>query len=432
MSLLLIATIGIAVMIFMVLMGVNVGLSMFITGFFGYAAIRGFGSAVSILGTYTMSQAMSYSMTVIPLFVLMGQFVFESGISTELFNSTKIWFGKKRGGLGYAAVLSCTLFGAICGSLAATTATMSRVAKPVMKDHGYKDEVIGGTLACSGTLGALIPPSTQFILYGVMAEVSIGDLFAAGVVPGIISALCFCGVILFWTIKDKDACPAAEAYTWTEKLKALGGVWRICLLFVIVLGGMFSGIFSVTEAAAIGAVLAFLIMLMRGKVNKKSITSSARDAIATTGMVMISIVGAGVFGTFITLTKLPVAIATGIQGLDVPPVIVVALIIIIYGLLGCIMDTLALILLSIPIFMPLIATLGLDPVWFGVILIMIMNLGAVTPPIGLSCYVASGVTGIELNKVFRGAVPFLVAFMVAFLIVVLFPQVSLFLPGLLD
>ncbi|MDD4367256.1 MAG: TRAP transporter large permease, partial [Eubacteriales bacterium] len=415
----------------LVLLGVNVGLSMFISGFLGYAFLRGFDAAVSILGTYTVSTSMNYSMTVIPLFVLMGQFVYGSGISDDLFRSTRVWFGRRRGALAYAGVISCTMFGAICGSLAATTATMSRVAKPIMKEHGYKDEIIGGCLACSGTLGALIPPSTQFILYGVMAEVSIGKLFAAGVFPGIVSAICFCGVIFFWCRFDPALCPSSDTYNWKEKIKALSGVWRMLLLFTIVLGGMFSGVFSVTESAAVGVVIAFIIMVLRKKCTKENIKRCAFDTIATTGMVMLSIVGAGVFGCFITLTRLPSAIAEGIQELSVSPVLVVAMIIVIYSLLGCIMDTLALILLSIPIFMPLIETLGLDPVWFGVILIMIMNLGAVTPPIGLSCYVASGVTGIELNKVFKGALPFLAAFFIAFIIILLIPDISLFLPGLL-
>lgn len=427
----MIAILGIVAMLILIFSGANIGLCMFVIGFIGYAIIRDWGAAFSMLKTYTVSSSMNYTMTVIPLFVLMGQFAFHSGISDDLFRSSRVWFGKQRGSLAYSGVVACALFGAICGSLAATTATMSRVAKPIMKEHGYKDEVVGGTLACAGTLGVLIPPSTPFILYGIMAEVSIGSLFAAGVVPGIIMALCFCAVIFIWCRKDKEACPASKGYSLREKIKALKGFGGMFLLFAIVLGGMFSGIFSVTESAAIGAVVAFLFMLLRGRCNWASFKASLYDTVTTLGMVMLTIVGANIFGCFLTVTNLPSNLATWIQSLSVSPTVVVFIIILIYGIMGCVMDTLALVLLSVPIFMPVVTALGFNPVWFGVILVMIMNLGAVTPPVGLSCYVASGVTGIPLSKVFKGSVPFLLAFLVAFLIVVLFPDLSLWLPSLI-
>lgn len=430
MDLVLVAVIGIIIMLILIFSGANIGLCMFIVGFLGYAYVRNWDGAMSMLKTYTVSSSMSYTMTVIPLFVLMGQFAFHSGISDDLFRSSRVWFGKRRGALAHASVMACALFGAICGSLSATTATMSRVAKPIMKEHGYKDEVIGGTLACAGSIGTLIPPSTPFILYGIMAEVSIGSLFAAGVMPGILMALCFMGVIYVWGKIDKTAIPAGESYSLKEKLKSLRGFLGMLVLFGLVLGGMFSGLFSVTEAAAIGAVAAFLIMVIRKRFNWKGFKESMQDTIVTVGMVMLNIVGASVFGCFLTVTNLPTELAVWIKSLSVSPAVIVFIIILIYGIMGCIMDTLALILLSIPIFMPVIKMFGLDPVWFGVILVMIMNLGAVTPPVGLSCYVASGVTEIPLNKVFKGAMPFLLAFLISFIIVVLFPGLSLWLPSL--
>lgn len=429
MDLTVIALIGITLMLVLILLGVNVGISMLFVGFVGYTYVVNFQAGISVLSTNTVTSAMNYAMTVIPLFVLMGQFVFSSGISDDLFNTTRIWFGKRRGGLAYAGVLSCTLFGALCGSLVAATATMSRVATPIMKKHGYKDNIIGGTLACSGTLGCIIPPSTQFILYGIMAEVSIGKLFMAGVLPGIITAICFMIVIAVWCKVDKDVCPPGEAYSMLDKIKSLKGLVLMLLLFTVVLGGMFSGIFSATEAAAAGVIFAFGIMLFRGKLNLKNLKEALKGTVSTTGMVMLSIIGANMFGTFLTVTNLPITIANTIQGLSVPPVVVIALIVIIYGLLGCIMDCMALILLSIPIFMPIITMLGFDPIWFGVVLVMIMNLGAVTPPIGLSCYVCSGVTGIKLSTVFKGCIPFLAAFAVAFIIIIAFPALSTWLPG---
>ena len=430
MNLTVVALIGLGIMLALIFLGVNVGLSMMTVGFIGYAFIRNFSSAYAVMGTYTVSSSMTYSLTVIPLFVAMGNFAFHSGISDDLFNTARTLFGRTRGGLAYAAVWACALFGAICGSLVATTATMSRVAKPIMTKNQYSDTIIGGTLACAGTLGTLIPPSTPFILYGIMSETSIGKLFAAGVMPGIVMAICFCATIALWGKKDKDAFPAGSATSAWEKFKSLKGLLGMFIVFFLVLGGMFSGITSVTESAAIGALATFIILVLRRRLNKKTFFNSFFDTVKTVGMVMITIVGASVFGTFLTITNLPSNIAKGVQALDISPLMVVVLIILIYGVLGCIMDTLALMLLSIPIFMPLVHAIGLDPVWFGVIIVMIMNLGAITPPVGMSCYVASGVMGIPLGTVFRGAVPFLVAFAISFILVLLIPSISLWLPSM--
>ena len=430
MSMTFIAVLGIAIMLMLIFLGVNIGLSMFIVGFAGYAFILNTNAALTVLGQFSTSSSMNYTMTVIPLFVLMGNFAFHSGISNDLFTTSRTLFGRVRGGIAYSGILACALFGAICGSLAATTATMSRVAKPIMTKYHYKDEVIGGTLSCGGTLGTLIPPSTPFILYGVMTETSIGSLFAAGVVPGILMALCFCAVIFIWCKKDPDACPAGEAYSAFEKLKALKGYIGMILLFALVLGGMFSGVTSVTESAALGAVLSFLFLLLRRKCTPAALKTSLFDTLATTGMVMLTIVGAGMFGTFLTVTGMPVNLAKWIQTLDVAPLLIIIFIIIIYGVMGCMIDMVAFLLLSLPIFIPIIKALGFDFIWFGVVIVMIMNMGAVTPPVGLSCYVASGIMGLPLGKVFRGAVPFLLAFLVAFLLILVFPQLSLWLPGL--
>ena len=430
MDLTIVALIGLGIMLALIFLGVNVGLSMMIVGFFGYMYIRDWNSAYVVMGTYTVSSTMIYSLTVIPLFVLMGNFAFHSGISDDLFNTSRTLFGRVRGSLAYAAVWACALFGAICGSLVATTATMSRVAKPVMTENKYSDKVIGGTLACSGTLGTLIPPSTPFIIYGLMSETSIGKLFAAGVFPGIIMAASFSAVILLWSTREKESFPTGRSYTGIEKIKSLKGFAGMFVLFFLVLGAMFSGITSVTEAAAIGALASLVILFLRRRSSKKVLLTSFFDTAKTVGMVMLTIVGAGVFGTFLTLTNLPSNIAAWVQTFHISPILVVALIIAIYGLLGCVMDTLALMLLSIPIFMPLVNAIGLDPIWFGVIIVMIMNLGAITPPVGMSCYVASSVMGIQLGTVFRGAIPFLIAFAVSFVIVLTIPGVSLWLPSM--
>ncbi|MDR3295134.1 MAG: TRAP transporter large permease [Clostridiales Family XIII bacterium] len=425
-----VAIAGIAIMLGLIFLGVNIGLSMFIIGFCGYAYVLNFHAALSSLGNFSTGSSMSYTMTVIPLFVLMGNFAFHSGISDGLFTTTRTLFGRMRGSLAYASIVACALFGAICGSLAATTATMSRVARPVMSKNGYKDEIIGGTLAVSGTLGTLIPPSTPFIIFGLMTETSIGKLFAAGVMPGIVMAICFCLTVFITGQKDKNAFPAGEVYTLKQKLVSLKGFIGMFILFFLVLGGIFSGITSVTEAAAIGALVSLIFLILRHRLNKTNFFGSLLDTIKTLGMVMITLVGAGVFGTFLTITKLPTNLASWVETLNVSPVVVILIILILYALLGCVMDTLALMILSVPIFVPIISALGYDVIWFGVIIVMIMNMGAVTPPVGLSCYVASGVMKIPLSKVFRGVVPFLLAFIVSLIIVLAFPQIALWLPNL--
>jgi len=432
MNLTLIAIIGILIMLVLILSGANIGLCMIAVGIVGYAVVRDWNGALTMVKTYMVSSSMTYSMTVIPLFVLMGQFAFYSGISDDLFTSTKIWFGKRRGGLAYAGVVSCGLFGAICGSLAATTATMSKVAKPVMSRHHYKEEIIGGTMASAGVLGVLIPPSTPFILYGLTSSVSIGKLFAAGIIPGILQALCFCIVIVIWCKKDKDLCPAGESYTLKEKLKALKGFAGMALIFFIVLGGMFSGILSVTEAAAIGCIVSFIILLVRKRFTRKDFKTAAMDTISTVGMVMINVVGAGIFGCFLTVTNLPQNIATFVLENNLAPWLVIICICVLFAVFGCIMDTLALMLLAVPIFLPVMEAMGFDLIWFGVLIIMLMNLGAVTPPVGLSCYVASGVTNIPLNKVFKGAIPFLLAIVIAVIIIAFIPGLSTWLPSLVS
>jgi len=425
----LLAAVGIIALLALIFLGVNIGLSMFLIGFIGFAYVTNLGAALSQLGTYSMGCSMTYTMTVIPLFVLMGNFAFYSGISDGLFNASKTLFGRTRGGLAYAAIVACALFGSICGSLAATTATMSKVAQPIMAKNNYKEEVIGGTLACAGTLGTMIPPSTPLIIYGIITSTSIGKLFAASILPGILQAVCFCVCVFIIGKKDNSLFPAGQATTAKEKIVSLKGFLGMAILFVIVLGGMFSGVVSVTEAAAVGAVVALVFMVIFRKANLKNFKESFYDTIKTVGFVMITLVGANVFGSFITITKMPMNLANWITNSNVQPIVVIIIIMIVYAIMGCLMDTLALMILTTPIFLPIVIAFGYDIVWFGIIVLMIMNMGAVTPPVGLSCYVASNVTKIPLASVFKGAIPFLGAFVVALVIVIAFPQIALLIPS---
>lgn len=433
MDLTLLAVLGIVAMIVMIALGVHIGMAMFITGFVGYALATGnLTSAFVTLRTYTFTSAMNYTLSVVPLFVLMGQFVFYAGISDDLFRASRTLFGRTPGGLAYASIFSCAAFGAICGTLGATTATMCSVAKPIMRDHRYDDRLIGGTLSTGGTLGTLIPPSTPAIMYGVMAEVSIGKLFAAGAIPGVIMAICFCGVVFVWTKVNPNCAPGTqEGFTIGEKLRASVGFLPIIIVFMIVIVGMFSGLFSITESAAMGALVSFLFMLFRRKVNLANLKNCFEETIVTVGSSLIIIIGANVFGCFLTITNMTTQLANWTVSLHMSPVLIIGVIILIYAVMGCFMDCVAMIMLTVPIFLPVVRELGFDPIWFGVIVVMVLNLGAVTPPVGASCFVACGVMkDIPLTTIYKGVVPFLIAFAVAFLIVTLFPQTALWLPTL--
>ena len=428
MSPIVLGVIGIAVMILLILCGFRIGLVMFLVGFVGYGFATGsFTAALVMLRTYSFSSTMNYTLAVVPLFVLMGQFVFHAGVSDDLFLSSKKIFGRTPGGLAYAGIFSCAAFGAICGTLGATTATMCSVAKPIMREHRYSDKLIGGTLSVGGTLGTLIPPSTPMILYGVIAEISIGKLFAAGAIPGVLMAICFCAVVFIWTKLNPSVAPGSEeGYSLKEKLIALKGFVPIVLLFAIVIIGMFSGVFSVTESAAAGVIVAFLFMVIRKRANWSSIKQSLVESMMAVGSSLLIIVGANVFGCFLTITGLTTALANFVISLDISRYAVITVIILIYAVMGCFIDCVAMIVLTVPIFLPVIRTLGFDPVWFGAIAVMVLNLGAVTPPVGASCFIASGVMkDIPLTTIYKGVIPYLVAFFVAFILVVIFPQLAL-------
>ena len=432
MSLNVLGIIGIAVMLLLILSGVRIGLVMFMVGFTGYAMATNLKAALVMLKTYTFTSAMNYTLAVVPLFVLMGQFVFYAGISDDLFRSSRTIFGKQPGGLAYAGIFSSAAFGAICGTLGATTATMCSVAKPIMKEHKYSDKLIGGVLSCGGTLGTLIPPSTPAIMYGVIAELSIGKLFAATTIPGIIMAICFCGVVFVWTKINPLAAPGTEeGYSVLEKIKSIKGFIPLLLIFSIVIVGMFSGFFSITESAAAGVLVSFIFLAVRRRATKADIIASLKETALTVGSCMIIIIGANVFGCFLTITGLTATLANFVAGLNMSRTMIIAVIILIYAVMGCFIDCVAMIMITVPIFLPVIVELGYDPIWFGVIVVMVLNLGAVTPPVGAACFVASRVMkDIPLTTIYKGVVPFLLAFLIAFLIVVLFPQVALFLPSI--
>ncbi len=431
MSVTLVGVIGIFALVILLAMGMNIGLTMLAVGFTGFAYIVGIEAAMGLLKTVPFTNSANYALTVIPLFVLMGQFAFRSGMSEELYNSAHKWLCRLPGGLACATLGACAAFAAICGSTAATAATMGTVALPEMKRHGYDTGLSTGSIAAGGTLGILIPPSTGFILYGIIAEQSIGRLFAAGVFPGLVLVTLYILTVVVLVKRNPNLAPFTENFTLLEKIQSLKGIIGVLFLFVFVIGGMFSGLFTANEAAGAGAFIALVLMALRKKLTWQNFSLAIKHTVLTTSMIFLILIGAYVFGYFLAVTKIPVTLAAFVESLSVSRYIILLFVIVIYIILGCIMDSLAMVMLTVPIFLPIVVGLGFDPVWFGVVAIMVMEQGLITPPVGLNVYIIAGVAdGVPLPVIFKGVAPFILSILSAIVIMIIFPQIALFLPNL--
>ncbi len=407
-----------------------VAYAMLAAGLAGFALIVTPQAALSMVTAELYDTFASYNLTVIPLFVLMGQVAFHAGISTRLFRAAYTWMGYLPGGLAMATIGACAGFGAISGSGPATAATMATVALPEMRKYGYSDELATGTVASGGSLGMLIPPSVVFIVYALMTEQSIGALFMAGIIPGIVLSLLFCLAILVRCLHRPELGPAGPRFTWKERFASLAGVLETVLLFGFVMGGMFGGLFTPIEAAAVGAGGSIVIALVKRALTPAVLRQILLETVRTSGMIFIIVAAAVVFGRFLAVSQIPFTVAHWFTSLPLPPVAVMALIVLFFLFMGCFIDALALILLTIPIFYPVISSLGFDPVWFGVLVVVITQMGVITPPVGVNVYVVSGIEReIPLQTIFRGALPFLAALIVFSVLLILFPQLALFLPS---
>lgn len=432
MSLVTIAVLGILVLLVMMFLGMNIGLSMFLVGFVGYGIAVNWKAAVGVLQTVPYVQAASYTMTVVPLFIMMGNFAFASGMSENLYSAANKWIGRLPGGLACATVAACAAFGAICGSTNATTATMGIVSVPEMRKYGYSDKLSCGAVSVGGGLGVMIPPSSCFIVYGIIAEQSIGRLFAAGILPGILLAVLIIITIVIQVKINPALAPKGERYGMKDKLISLAKCWDVIVLFAGTFYVMFSGIFTINEAAAAGCLLSIIIFIAKGKFTLKSFSKVMWDSIKTTSMTYLIVIGAMVFGSFLSITQLPMKLAAFIGGLDVSRYVILLAIVIVYMILGCFMDALPMIMLTVPIFFPIMVNLGFDPIWFGVMIIIVMMMGFITPPVGMNCYVLSGIVrDVPLSTIFSGAVPYLVALFIGAVIITIFPDIALWIPNLL-
>ncbi len=424
--------IGIAVLLLFFLLGMPIAFSMTFVGVAGFAYLADPGPALSLLAQDIFGEFTSYPLSVIPMFILMGTFAFASGISQRLYETTYAWIGHRRGGLTIATVLACAGFAAICGSTAATAATMGKISLPEMKKYGYDDRLATGTVAAAGTLGILIPPSTILIVYGIMTEESIGKLFVAGVLPGILLSLAFVATVVLLCLRNPAMGPPGATVDWRHRFLATTGIIEAVILFLLTIGGLFLGWFSPTQAGAIGAAGALVIGLARRRLTWKRFIEAGIEGLQTACMVIFIITGAVIFGHFLAITTIPFLLAETVGRLPIPPIGVMAVIIFIYFIGGFFMDSMALVVVTIPIFFPVVMKLGFDPIWFGVIIVLVAEMGVITPPVGVNVFVIKGIApDIPLHIIFRGILPFLAALIIVTILLVLCPWIATFLPSLI-
>jgi tripartite ATP-independent transporter DctM subunit len=425
----LVGIIGIVVLVVLLIARMWIGLAMAMVGFLGLVYLKGFDSAFGALGTVPYKYISIYPISAIPLFIFMAIVIANTGISTSLFNTAHKWLGQLRGGLAMASVLACGGLAAIMGDSVAEVVTMSKVAVPEMRKHNYDSQLASGCVAAGGTLGILIPPSLGFILYGILTEQSIGMLFMAGILPGILLTLLFMVTITMITARRPSAGPPGPKTSVKEKIVSLKGTWHMLLLFVLIMGGIYAGIFTPTEAGAVGAFGALVISAASRRLTLKRFFDSLLEATKITVMIMLLIVGAFILMKFLAISKLPFMLAGTISGLQLPTYAIFAGIIILYILLGMFLDVFAAVVLTIPVIYPLVVAMGFDSIWFGVVIVLILEMGLITPPVGLNVYALAGVTDIPLHTIFRGVLPFVVAMIICVILLVVFPQIALFIPS---
>lgn len=430
----LLGLIGIILVLVIMFFRVPVAFSMLVVGFLGILILKGSSAAIQILTNEMYQQFSSYTLSVVPLFALMGLLASYSGVGSKLFRMADKFSGHISGGLCIATQLACGIFGAICGSIPATIATMGTVAYPEMKKSGYDDSLSTASIASGACLSILIPPSVTFIIYGIMTEQSIGSLFISGIIPGILLMLLFMLVGYFLVKRNPALAPKKPKASWGERIKSVtnGAVLQVLLIFLLSIGGIFFGWFTATEAGAVGAGGMLLVCILSKQITWKQFVKALMDVGKLTAMVFILVAGASVFSRFFALSKIPAFLGVFLGSLTLPHWVVMAFIIVIYLILGMLIDELAMILLTVPIFFPIVVTtMGYDPLWFGVIIVMCMSIGALTPPIGMNVFVLKGAVGtVPLFTIFRGCWPYVFAMCVAVILIIAFPALASWLPSI--
>ena len=432
------SVIGFAAVLALVFLRMPIAIAMGLVGIVGYSQLTNFKAALSMAARLIIDTAQDYGLSVVPLFILMGLFVNKGGLSRELYQVSYAFLGHLRGGLAMATIVACAGFSAICGSSLATAATMSKVAMPQMRKYGYADRLSTASIAAGGTLGILIPPSVILVIYGLLTETSIGKLFIAGIIPGLIGVLFYLLAVRYTVARDPEAGPAGERTDWRERFSALRGVWAVLLLFFIVIGGLYGFLdvwpvnltFSPTEAAGMGAAGAFLIALSRGNLSFGDVREVLVETAHTTAALFTVLIGAWIFSNFINLAGLPEQLLAAITTLGLGPMAVMFMILAVYIVLGCVFESLSMLLLTVPIFFPLVTSLGFDPVWFGVIVVVVTEISLITPPVGLNVFVLKGVVGdVSTATIFRGVTPFWIVDILRLALLLFVPWLVLVLPN---
>jgi tripartite ATP-independent transporter DctM subunit len=425
-----VALVGFVALFGLMLLRVPVGMAMGLVGVGGFAYLSGSGPALKMVGQTSMRTVTDWNFAVVPLFLLMGSFATTSGMSRELFRAANGFLGHLRGGLGIATIAACGGFAAICGSSVATAATFSRVAYPEMRRYGYPQSFATGVIAAGGTLGIMIPPSTVLAVYGLITQQDIGKLFVAGIIPGIIAVMMYMATITLIGYARPGYLPAGIRASWGERLEGMRNVWATLLLFAFVIGGIYGGLFTATEAAGMGAAGAFLIGIARRRLSGPDILRSLLEATRTTAAVFTVLIGAILFGYFLTITQTPQKVTEFLTGLGLGRYGVLALILIMYLVLGCLMDALAMIILTVPIIFPVVVALGFDPIWFGVIIVMTVELGLIHPPVGMNIFVIKSVVeDVKISTIFYGVLPFIITDILRLVLLIAFPMLALWLPS---
>lgn len=407
-----------------------IGLAMTLVGAGGIAVLNSPTAAMNVLGSFPYSYSAVFGLSVIPLFVLMGAFATVSGMGSDLYRTAYTWVGHRRGGLASATILSCAGFAALSGSSVAAAATMGKVALPEMERYRYDPRLATGSIAAGGTLGILIPPSTVLIVYALLTEQSVGRLFLAGFLPGLLLTLLFVLTVIVVAALDPKAGPAGERAGWGQRLRVLGNSGALVFIVTIVIGGIYLGAFTVTEAASVGAFLTFLHALWTRRLTVARFFAALLDTVKTTAMVFFILIGAHFFAPFLALTRIPVNLAAAIGDLAVPALAVLLIIIAFYIVLGTFLEGFAMLVLTVPIVLPVVTALGYDPIWFGIVMVVVVEMGLISPPVGMNVFVVKGVAQhVPLGQIYRGIVPFWIAMAVCVALLILFPQIALYLPN---
>lgn len=420
------ATVAFFAFAMLALLRVPMAFAMGIVGFVGVVLTIGFDGAMLMLSQTTYDVGMSYTLSIIPLFILMGNFIVMARLSEDLYAAAYAFFGDRKGGLATSTIIACAGFSSLCGSSIATAATMSKVAYPEMAKFRYKDTLAAGSIAAGGTLGILIPPSGILVIYGIITETSISKLFAAGVIPGIIATALLCVAVKYVVWRDPEAGPPGERTDWKSRLECLIKIWPVVLLLFVVIGGIYAGAFTVTEAAGIGATGALLIAMAKRRVTASALYKALIDASKTTAMIFMIIIGAMIFANYMNYTSMPATLQAFVKQFEATPIVVIIAIATIYVVLGTVMEELSMILLTVPLFFPIVVDLGYDAIWFGIIVVVVVEIGLISPPVGMNIFVLrSQLPKVSLAAIYRGVTPFVIADIIRLGILIALPVLSL-------